>query len=262
MARGSRMRTVGAADLGWLVVIATIGLSSPQTGADDCPPDMVAIDDYCVDRYEAPNAGAGLPLVMYTMVEAERWCEARGRRLCYDDEWTRACEGPSGLSYPYGNSHLPGVCNDEETWLPYNQTLLNQWPEGVSGPGIESFADLLDAARAVSGAAAASADHVESLYQAEPAGSNAGCISDDDVIDLCGNAEEWTRRRDGGTPGFAGNLKGRYWAESRTCQQSVTSHADLFRFYELGFRCCRNRGLIFGDGFESGTTDRWSVTTP
>jgi formylglycine-generating enzyme required for sulfatase activity len=245
-----------------LVALVAIFARSPEIAADDCPPDMLALGDFCIDRYEAPNTGAGLALVMYTFQEAENWCQARGRRLCFDDEWTRACEGAGQLSYPYGNTHIPGVCNDEESWLPYNQILLNQWPLGVSNPSIESLAELLAAARAVSGSAAASADHVESLYQAEPAGSNAGCISEDDVIDLCGNAEEWTRLRDGGTPGFSGNLKGRYWAESRTCQSNVTSHSDFFRFYELGFRCCQDLWIVFADGFEFGSTGRWSSTSP
>lgn len=251
-----------SAELGLLVLIAVACVWSSKAIASDCSSDMVAVEDFCIDRYEAPNTGAGFPLVMYTLNEAEVWCSARGRRLCFDDEWTRACEGASGLSYPYGNTHVPGLCNDDETWLSYNQTLLNQWPMGVSGPDVESIAELLAAARAVSGSTAASADHVENLYQAEPAGSNAACISSDGVIDLCGNAEEWTRRRDGGTPGFSGNLKGRYWAETRTCQQSVTSNGDSYRFYELGFRCCLEQGGVFSDGFEFGNTDRWSTSSP
>jgi len=221
---------------------------------------MLVIADFCIDRFEAPNTDSGLPLVMYTFVEAEAWCQARGRRLCFDDEWTTACEGAAGASFPYGDTHVPGICNDNEVWLTYNQVLLNQWPIGVSSPDIESLAGLLAAARAVSDSAAGSADHVEYLYQAELAGSNAGCTSDYDVIDLCGNAEEWTRRRDGGLPGFSGNTKGGYWAESRTCQQNVTGHGDFYRFYELGFRCCRDRA-IFADDFESGNTDRWSATS-
>jgi len=249
-------------ELGLLLLIAVAWVWSSEVIAGDCPSDMVAVEDFCIDQYEAPNTGAGFPLVMYTFTEAEVWCSARGRRVCYDDEWTRACEGASGLSYPYGDTHEPGLCNDDKTWLTYDQMLLLQWPLGVSGPGVESFAELLAAARAVSSSAASSADHVEALYQAEPAGSNAACISGDGVIDLCGNAEEWTRRRDGGTPGFSGNLKGRYWAESRTCQQSVTNNGDFFRFYELGFRCCLEGGSIFSDGFESGTTGRWSTTPP
>ena len=46
---------------------------------------------------------------------ASSWCEARGKRLCFDDEWTAACAGPEGWSYPYGDTHEPGLCNDDKT---------------------------------------------------------------------------------------------------------------------------------------------------
>ena len=210
-------------------------------GCQPCPADMVQVDTFCMDRYEAPNRAGALPLVMYHFVEAEAWCQARDKRLCFDDEWTRACAGPDGLSYPYGNDHQPGTCNDEETWRVYNQTLLNGWPASAASPDITSLADLFAAARQVSSTAAAAADHVESLYQGEGGGDNTGCTYDGEgVFDLVGNVEEWTRRRDGGTTDFHGNLKGRYWAESRTCQSGVTTHGDYFRFYEIGFRCCRD----------------------
>jgi formylglycine-generating enzyme required for sulfatase activity len=76
------------------------------------------------------------------------------------------------------------------------------------------------------------------LYQGEGGGENAGCVNEYRVFDLVGNVEEWTRRADGAGTDFHGALKGRYWAESRTCQSTVTTHGDTFRFYEIGFRCC------------------------
>jgi len=151
-------------------------LSPSDVAPTPCPPDMVLVDSlpappglrFCIDRHEAPNQAGADPLVMYSFVEAAARCQARSKRLCFDDEWTLACATPAGLKYPYGNTHQPGVCND-----------------------------------------------------------------------LCGNVEEWTRRRNGGGGAqFLGNLKGRYWAEARTCQSGVTTHANAFRFYEIGFRCC------------------------
>ncbi len=210
--------------------------------ADDteplCPADMVALESVCMDRYEAPNEAGALPLVMYTLVESAAWCAARGRRLCYDDEWLAACAGSSGLAYPYGDVHQPGVCNDEETWRTYNQSSLSLWPASASAADIDSLDALLAAAAQGSQTAA---DHVEALYQAEPGGSNTGCVGEAGVYDLVGNVEEWTLRRDGGSSNFTGNLKGRYWAESRTCASNITTHADTFRFYEIGFRCCLDR---------------------
>jgi hypothetical protein len=204
-----------------------------------CPSEMVQVESFCIDRFEAPNREGELPLVMYSFVESERWCSRRGKRLCFDDEWTRACAGPLETKYPYGEVHARGTCNDDETWRLYDQAKLNGWPLATSSVEIESLSELLSAAREVSSAGALAADHVEWLYQAEPAGANAGCVSTEGAFDTQGNVEEWTRRRDGGDgPDFSGNLKGRYWAEARTCQSGVKTHGNGFRFYEIGFRCC------------------------
>jgi formylglycine-generating enzyme required for sulfatase activity len=175
---------------------------------------------------------------MYTFVQAEAWCTARNKRLCFDDEWESACEGASAARYPYGNTHQPGTCNDNKVWRAYNQSLLNGWPAGASSTGAVTLDDVLAAASAASAAGANAAMHVLSLYQGSAAGEHASCVGDAGVFDLVGNVEEWTRRRDGGEMLFHGSLKGRYWAEARTCQSAVTTHGDHFRFYEIGFRCC------------------------
>lgn len=224
----------GAADAPALDVEA----DAPAEAASPCPAGMVDLGSTCMDRYEAPNREGALSLVMYTFDEAAAWCQARGKRLCFDDEWTEACEGPAMTSYPYGDTHEPGVCNDDKVWKVYNQTKLNGWPWNLPASSIDRLADLLDAARQDSTAGSLAADEVQSLYQGDPSGSHAGCTNSDGVFDLCGNVEEWTRRRVGGTTNFHGSLKGRYWAEARTCQSAVTTHGDAFRFYEIGFRCC------------------------
>ncbi len=208
--------------------------------AGPCPSDMALVGAVCMDRYEAPNRAGELPLVMYSFDEAEAWCLARDKRLCFDDEWTHACSGPLELKYPYGDTHQPGICTDDKLWKTYEQSKLNGWPFTVSTPSVESLAQLFVDAKAKSITAANAADHVQWLYQAEPSGSKLNCVREEGIFDLTGNVEEWTQRRDGGTASFHGNLKGRYWAETRTCQNNITSHGDGFRFYEIGFRCCRD----------------------
>ena len=181
-----------------------------------------------------------MPLVMFTFDQAEDWCEARDKRLCFDDEWTRACEGEGSWSYPYGDTHESGRCNDEKVWRTYNSTHLANWPRGLASVDAEGMGPLFQAAR--DQGATEAANHLEWLYQAEPAGTYPDCTNEFGVRDTQGGVEEWTRRRDGGgEPGYSGNLKGRYWAEVRTCQSGVKSHADAFRFYEIGFRCCRDQ---------------------
>ena len=200
-----------------------------------CPDDTVLVGAVCMDRYEAPNRAGALPLVMYTFDESEAWCDARGKRLCTDVEWQSACEGAAGTAYPYGDTHEAGRCRDDAVWRVYSQTDLNGWPASASAADVDSYEALIADAASIDGVAA---DEVESLYQATPSGERTGCGGEYGVFDLTGDVEEWTRRADGGEPSFHGALKGRYWAESRTCQSTVTTHGDAFRFYEIGFRCC------------------------
>lgn len=67
---------------------------------------------YCIDLYEFPNVLGAKPRVYVGWAEAKQACESRGRRLCSEDEWTRACGGDAGWLYPYGDTHEPKRCND------------------------------------------------------------------------------------------------------------------------------------------------------
>jgi formylglycine-generating enzyme required for sulfatase activity len=175
---------------------------------------------------------------MYSFDESEDWCEARGKRRRGGDEWELACGGEAKNDYVYGDVREPGRCNDAKEWIPYVQSKLNGWPADASEPDVESLEELLDLARSKGTSATVAADHVLSLYQGEGSGSFPRCVNGREIQDLTGNVEEWTRRRDGGAPSFHGNLKGRYWADTRTCGNDITTHGDAFRFYEIGFRCC------------------------
>lgn len=215
-------------------------------GAGGCPDGMTrvpsSVGEACMDRYEAPNIAGAVPLVMFDFNQAEAWCGARGKRLCYDDEWTKTCEGPAKNKYVYGNTQDHSKCNTGKLWRQYNQSTLNLWPKSVSTPSVPGKAEHFAAAAMHSANGAQAAAHVEALYQAEPAGAYPDCKNEYGVYDLNGSVEEWTRRRDGGSANFRGNLKGRFWVSeaTRTCQQNITVHGDAFVFYEIGFRCCRD----------------------
>ncbi len=222
--------------------LCTDSAAPPKPAAATCPADMVVGQGtaaaFCIDRYEAPNKQGAQPLVMYAFTEADKWCTAAGKRLCFDDEWTAACQGKAKTTFPYGNTHQPGVCQDAMAWKAYDQTKLNGWPWTANTPDIQSLAALFAKVSAGQGAAKTAAAHVQSLYQAAGSGTKTGCVNEVGAYDLTGNVEEWTRRRDGGKANFHGNLKGRYWADVRTCADNIKSHGDSFRFYEIGFRCC------------------------
>ena len=194
------------------------GKRRPRGG---CPSSMVRAGSFCIDRYEAPNRRGGRPLVMQSANDANEWCQDHHKRLCTEDEWIAACQGEDRRTYPYGNEHVEGRCNDDQTWEKADEKLLAKWPS----PEAKA--------------------HVKELYLATPSGSKRECTSEAGVHDMTGNVEEWVvRTREHGNP-FPYILIGCYWSgcsggTKPTCRSTNNAHGPEFRFYETGFRCCRD----------------------
>jgi sulfatase modifying factor 1 len=99
-----------------------------DTGSGPCPPEMALAGDACVDRweahlvdwspYDAPDDGVAsaeagaVPQGYISGAVAQLACAAAGKRLCALDEWLRACQGPDGSTWPYGDAYVDGACND------------------------------------------------------------------------------------------------------------------------------------------------------
>jgi hypothetical protein len=196
---------------------------TPPPTVDGCPADMAAVGKVCVDRYEAPNEKGEMPYALQTAYDGEEWCAARGKRLCSEDEWVRACGGPRGRLFPYGDAYKEGVCNDDKGWLVVRWKRLAHWPQD----------DALDEAA--------------HLYRADMSGARSECVSAEGVYDLTGNVAEWVRRsQPSSRPGFDHVLKGCYWSgcfkdPHPTCAFTNGAHPGTFRTYEAGFRCCKAR---------------------
>jgi hypothetical protein len=168
----------------------------------------------CVDRYEWPNQKGAEPPVMMSFLEAKASCASVGKRLCTEFEWELACEGPETWPFPYGHAHEPHACNNDKPYRAYSQKRLSSKDPDVR--------------RA----------ETERLYQAEPSGSRPRCVSPFGVVDLVGNVEEWVATSRPEWP-YESSLKGGYWAKPWSgCRGTNDSHGPLFRFYDVGFRCC------------------------
>jgi formylglycine-generating enzyme required for sulfatase activity len=184
---------------------------------------MVPVGAFCIDRYEAPNAKGEYPLALQTAYDGEAWCAARGKRLCTELEWVRACDGGRGRRFPYGDEHRAGACNDDRQWRPVDWKALARWP------------------------APEATEEARRLYQADPSGSREQCVTEEGVHDLTGNVAEWVRRSEPAPrPGYDHVLKGCYWAgcyhePQPNCTFANHAHPGSFRTYEAGFRCCADR---------------------
>jgi formylglycine-generating enzyme required for sulfatase activity len=193
----------------------------PKRHRGGCPPSMARVQEFCIDRYEAPNRRGEKPLVMRSANDAIAWCEEHRKRLCTEDEWTSACQGEDRRAYPYGATHVDGRCNDDQAWRAVDEAKLAKWP----APEAKAYA--------------------QELYQATPSGAKRQCASEAGVHDLTGNVEEWVVRTREHTNAVPYVLIGCYWAGcfgggKPTCHSTNSAHAAGFRFYETGFRCCRD----------------------
>jgi hypothetical protein len=170
----------------------------------------------CMDRYEWPNRPGALPDVMMRFVDAEASCASVGKRLCTEFEWELACEGPDHRPWPYGWSKVPKLCNSDELFRPYSEAKLSSRRAQVRR------------------------QEVQRLWQGKPSGSHPACQSPFGVDDLIGNVEEWVTTSRPEWP-YRSSLKGGYWAKPHTgCRGTNERHGPQFRYYEIGFRCCKD----------------------
>src|SRR5262249_44185807 len=152
---------VGWGGLGGVAILPGCGGAEAAGGpanpvaqaAFGCPADMVSLPGFCIDPYEAPNQPGAAPLPMQNALDGRAWCDARGKRLCSEAEWLRACQGPASLPYPYGTTYVQGRCVDDKTWIAPDWSVLATWPSQ------------------------AAEDEAARLYQADPSGARAGCVS-------------------------------------------------------------------------------------
>jgi formylglycine-generating enzyme required for sulfatase activity len=222
--------------------------AAPSSG---CPDDMVRIDAFCVDRYEAfvveiddagaerahspyltvdgksvraKNAAGAVPQGYVSQVEASAACAAAGKRLCSAEEFAIACRGDdAGADYPYGGTtHEPGACNEGK----------GSFVEILFGPDAAAwtYSDFNDPRlNQIDGGLA-------------PAGSFARCRSPYGVYDCVGNLHEWGADPpdDRGHGRFRGGFYGDAEINGRGCLYVTSAHDVTYHDYSTGFRCCKD----------------------
>ena len=212
-------------------------------GVGGCLAGMIAVADFCVDRFEAIVAEItatgtvawspyhrpdGVPVMALSVAgavpqgyidgrTAAAACAEAGKRLCTDDEWLRACQGASGLTFPYGDRRQDGVCNDARAVHPAIE-LFGGDPNPfarIQEPCINQLPDSVDRT-----------------------GVNLGCVSAEGAFDMMGNLHEWTSAP-------SGTFRGGYYVDTYRngpgCLYRTTAHSMGHWDYSTGFRCCADR---------------------
>jgi hypothetical protein len=195
---------------------------------------------YCIDVFEFPNRACELPFVWVSPSAASTMCRLEGKRLCMQDEWSRACradpEGGPDTRYAYGDKLDLEVCH---TSRPHRQKCVSH-----------------DARTTWS----------TCTTDTEPSGSFPKCRSRYGVFDQHGNVAEIMVRKD--TDGTkVSQLKGSAWFYTELAREpdqpipestpfKDSAHPDHCNFdprwhveniesalhvnYHLGFRCCKD----------------------
>ena len=115
---------------------------------------------FCMDRYEWPNQVGEVPRVLTSWTQAVSECKSIGKRICTEDEFNFACEGPEMLPYVYGYERDAGVCtidlpyvypDHSRTMLHYESCLATPWCARPSSSGSTSESGLAKSRRAFLG---------------------------------------------------------------------------------------------------------------
>jgi hypothetical protein len=82
----------------------------PMLPGEELLGESVDLGGFDVDAYPYPNDPTQPPQRGVSRAEAKSLCEARGRRLCTELEWERACKGPANWRYEYGDRFDAKAC--------------------------------------------------------------------------------------------------------------------------------------------------------
>ena len=82
----------------------------PRVAEEELPGAPVAMQGFYIDLLPFPNEPGAIPTTNVTREEAEQLCAGKGKRLCSELEWERACKGEAGTTYEYGDAYRAPAC--------------------------------------------------------------------------------------------------------------------------------------------------------
>jgi formylglycine-generating enzyme required for sulfatase activity len=94
---------------GKLVAGTPVG-KTPRIAEEELPGKEIEMRGFYIDLYPHPNEAGAIPTTSVSQADAAKQCEAKGKRLCTELEWERACKGPDNTAYEYGDAYKAQTC--------------------------------------------------------------------------------------------------------------------------------------------------------
>src|SRR5271165_6629715 len=82
----------------------------PRLADVEMPGTEVPMGGFYMDLLPWPNEVGAIPTTNVSRDEAKTLCDSKGKRLCSELEWERACKGPESARYEYGPTYDAHVC--------------------------------------------------------------------------------------------------------------------------------------------------------
>lgn len=82
----------------------------PRISEEELPGTDFSLRGFYIDLLPYPNEAGAIPTSNVTRDDAEQLCAAKGKRLCSEIEWERACKGPDNSTYEYGDQYREAAC--------------------------------------------------------------------------------------------------------------------------------------------------------
>jgi len=89
--------------------------SLPRVADEEMPGEQVILKGFYIDVFPYPNEEGAIPQTVVSQEAALGFCTERGKRLCTELEWERACKGPDNHRYEYGEAYRPDRCGTGAT---------------------------------------------------------------------------------------------------------------------------------------------------